>query len=65
MGKLTLNIGARFDRYRVWLPEQEIPVARFNPVAIPLAEISDSSLSITSSHAFVSSRHHGRWQRRC
>jgi hypothetical protein len=40
MGKLTLNIGARFDRYRVWLPEQEIPVARFNPVAIPLEEIS-------------------------
>jgi Carboxypeptidase regulatory-like domain len=28
--RLTLNVGARFDRYRVWLPEQVTPVARFN-----------------------------------
>ncbi len=39
--RLTLNVGARFDRYRVWLPEQTIPVARFNPVATPLAEVSE------------------------
>jgi hypothetical protein len=41
INRLTLNIGARFDRYRVALPAQEIPVARFNPVAIPLAENSN------------------------
>jgi hypothetical protein len=29
--RLTLNVGARFDRYRVWLPEQVTPIARFNP----------------------------------
>jgi hypothetical protein len=38
--RLTLNVGARFDRYRVWLPEQTIPVARFNAVAIPYEEQS-------------------------
>ena len=25
VNRLTLNVGARFDRYRVWLPEQTIP----------------------------------------
>ena len=29
--RLTLNVGARFDRYRVSLPEQVTPIARFNP----------------------------------
>jgi hypothetical protein len=31
--KLTLNLGARFDRYRAFSPEQEHPVSRFNPTA--------------------------------
>ncbi len=39
--RLTLNIGARFDRYRVWLPAQTIPAARFHPTAEPLAENSE------------------------
>jgi hypothetical protein len=39
--RLTLNVGVRFDRYRVALPAQEIPVARFNPVAIPIPEQSE------------------------
>jgi hypothetical protein len=39
--KLTLNVGARFDRYRVWLPEQTVPVARFNPTAKTYEEISE------------------------
>jgi hypothetical protein len=38
--RLTLNIGARFDRYRVWLPEQTVPVARFNAVAVTYPERS-------------------------
>ena len=34
INRLTLNVGARFDRYRVWLPEQDDRrVSRFNPVA--------------------------------
>ena len=39
--KLTLNVGVRFDRYRVWLPAQTIPVARFNPVALTFPEIAN------------------------
>jgi len=39
--KLTMNIGARFDRYRVWTPEQTIPVSRFNAVAQPFGEQSE------------------------
>jgi hypothetical protein len=31
--RLTLNLGLRFDRYRVSLPEQAHPAGRFNPVA--------------------------------
>lgn len=32
--RLTLNLGIRFDKYSGFLPEQEHPVSRFNPVAI-------------------------------
>jgi hypothetical protein len=39
--RLTLNVGVRFDRYRVWLPEQGTPVSRFNPVALEFAEVSE------------------------
>ncbi len=39
--RLTLNVGARFDRYRVWLPEQSVPVSRFNPTARSFAEVSE------------------------
>jgi hypothetical protein len=41
VNRLTLNVGARFDRYRVWLPEQTVPSARFNPAAVTYPEISD------------------------
>ncbi|HXG86770.1 MAG TPA: TonB-dependent receptor [Vicinamibacterales bacterium] len=39
--RLTLNVGARFDRYRVWLPAQTTPASRFNPVARSYDEVSD------------------------
>jgi hypothetical protein len=29
--RLTLNVGARYDRYRVFLPEQDRPASRFSP----------------------------------
>ncbi len=32
--KLTLNVGARFDRYRVYLPEQSVAAGRFVPQAV-------------------------------
>jgi hypothetical protein len=35
--RFTLNVGARFDRYRVWVPEQTTPVSRFNPTAVTYA----------------------------
>jgi hypothetical protein len=41
INKLTLNLGARFDRYRPWLPEQTVPSSRFNPVAVNLPEVSE------------------------
>ena len=31
--RLTLNLGARYDRYRVFLPEQDRPASRFSPQA--------------------------------
>ena len=39
--RLTLNLGARFDRYRVWLPEQSLPAGRFVPAALNFAEVSE------------------------
>jgi hypothetical protein len=38
--RLTVNVGARFDRYRVHLPAQSVPVSRFNPVERTFAEIA-------------------------
>ena len=35
MGRLTLNIGARWDRYRGWMPEQRQLAFRNGPVNIP------------------------------
>ena len=31
--RLTLNLGVRFDRFRIFLPEQHHPTGRFNPAA--------------------------------
>jgi hypothetical protein len=31
--RLTLNLGVRFDRFRVFLPEQHHPAGQFNPAA--------------------------------
>jgi len=39
--RLTLNVGARFDRYRVWLPEQSHEAGRFFPTAQTFAEVSE------------------------
>ena len=39
--RLTLNIGARFDRYRVWLPEQSLPAGRFVPGPLNFSEVSE------------------------
>jgi hypothetical protein len=39
--RLTMNVGARFDRYRVWLPEQSLPAGRFVPTALTFAEVPE------------------------
>jgi hypothetical protein len=39
--QLTLSLGARFDRYRAWLPAQSIPAGRFVPVALDFPEDSE------------------------
>ena len=41
INRLTLNLGARFDRYRVWLPEQALPAGRFTGGASTFAEVSE------------------------
>jgi len=41
VGKLTLNLGARFDRYRVYLPEQSLAAQRFVPTALNFAAIDN------------------------
>ena len=38
---LTLNLGVRFDRFRVFLPEQHHPAGRFNPVAQTFPAVDD------------------------
>ena len=39
--RVTLNLGLRIDRYRVFLPEQEHPVGRFNPTARTFAAVEN------------------------
>ena len=39
--QLTLNIGARIDRYRAYSPEQEHPASRFNPTAQTFAAVDN------------------------
>ena len=39
--RLTLNVGLRFDRYREYLPAQELPTGRFNPTPISFAAVDD------------------------
>lgn len=39
--KLTLNLGLRFDRYLVYLPEQQLAAGRFVPVAQTFAAVGD------------------------
>ncbi len=39
--KLTLNLGARLDRYRAYSPEQGHPVSRFNPTAQTFAAVDN------------------------
>jgi len=39
--RVTLNLGARFDRYRVSLPEQVHPAGRFNPEPRTFAAVDE------------------------
>jgi hypothetical protein len=39
--RVTLNLGVRFDRYRVFLPQQRHPAGRFNPVSQTFAAIDN------------------------
>jgi hypothetical protein len=39
--RVTLNLGWRLDRYRLFLPEQEHPVGRFNPIAQTFAAVGN------------------------
>ena len=41
INRLTMSLGARFDRYRVWLPEQTLPAGRFVPEPITFAAIDE------------------------
>lgn len=41
LGRVTLNVGVRYDRYRVFLPEQERPASRFSPQAATFAAVDN------------------------
>ncbi len=41
LNKLTLNLGLRYDRYRVFLPAQERPSSRFSPQAATFAAVEN------------------------
>ncbi len=41
INKLTLNLGARFDRYVVYLPEQQLAAGRFVPNPLSFAAIDE------------------------
>jgi len=41
LNKLTLNLGVRFDRYLVYLPEQEVAAGRFVPTARSFAAVDE------------------------
>ncbi len=41
INRLTMSLGARFDRYRVWLPEQTLPAGRFVPEPITFAAVKE------------------------
>jgi hypothetical protein len=40
-GRVTVNVGLRFDRYRVFLPEQERPASRFSAEARTFAAVDN------------------------
>ena len=40
INRLTLNVGARYDHYRAWLPAQSLPAGRFTG-AFDFAEVSE------------------------
>jgi hypothetical protein len=41
INRLTLNLGARFDRYIASLPAQSLPAGRFVPAAVDYGEVSE------------------------
>jgi outer membrane receptor protein involved in Fe transport len=50
--RLTLNVGARFDRYIGVLPEQSNPAGRFAPArSVPRTEVIDQSIGVWRSGA--------------
>jgi hypothetical protein len=40
VNRLTLNVGVRYDRYRVFLPDQERPASTFSPQAATFPAVS-------------------------
>jgi Carboxypeptidase regulatory-like domain len=41
VNRLTLNLGARFDRYRVYTPEQSLAAGRFVPTPLTFAAVPE------------------------
>jgi hypothetical protein len=43
MGRVTLNLGARWDRYRGWMPQQEQIAFAVGPVSVPAQTFEERS----------------------
>ena len=39
--RVTVNLGGRFDRFRIFLPEQTHPAGRFNPIAQTFSAVAN------------------------
>ena len=46
LGRTTLNLGVRYDRYHAWLPEQRQLAATVGPVTVPAKQFAEDRTSI-------------------
>ena len=42
MGRVTMNLGVRWDRYNGWMPEQEQIAATVGPVSVPAQTFAET-----------------------
>ncbi|MCC7124013.1 MAG: carboxypeptidase regulatory-like domain-containing protein [Acidobacteria bacterium] len=51
IGRATINLGVRYDRYHVWTPEQRQLAYNFGPLVVPAATFAETSYVTWNSFA--------------